>query len=88
MNLTIEFSNQFTRTQVQSNLNSLTLPTGATIMARTVARDSGISDVIDANTDLIDSITITDFTSWADVSAFVDSLPVASFNRISRLHLG
>jgi len=85
MDINIEFSNAYTRAGVQAAFTALVLPTGAQVFVRAQPRESDLGAIIDAATDLIDVVKITEFTTWAEVSGFLNSLPAASFNRINRL---
>lgn len=88
MNIAIEFSNPYTRAQVKTGLGNLTLPTDATVAIRTSPREGGLNDVVDADTDSIEVLKITNFTNFLEIAEFVNSMPGGAFARISRISVG
>lgn len=84
MDLTLEFSNPYARSQL-SGLSSLTLPAGAIVTARTVPRTTALADVVSADTDEIATVTITGFTTMAELTAFLNSAPAGLHDRLSKM---
>lgn len=87
MDIVIEFNTPYTRAQVRTGLNNLTLPTGAIVRVRSMARETGLTDVIDSDTDSIEVLKISSFTSFAEVASFVNSMPTGAYDRINRINI-
>jgi len=87
MDLSIEFSNPYLRSQLDQLL-TLALPPGAVVVARTKPRETALDDVVDADTDEIHQVSISPFTTMAELVAFLDSAPVGFHIRISRMTYG
>jgi len=87
MNLVIEFSDPYTRTQIRAALSdrATSLPVGAVTIVRPVPLEVDVDDTPDVEADTISTLKISGFTLLSEVATFLSSLPETINSRISRV---
>ena len=86
MNVTIEFSQPYQRFQVQNAFNNvLVLPANALVEVRNQSRYTELMNDIDAKLDVVEIVRVTGFADKVELAQFINSIPNATFGRISRM---
>lgn len=88
MLLTMSFNVPYTRAQIRTGLQAVTLPPGATISVQAEVQALDIASTYDSETDLIGEVFVENIPTVLDIGIFFSSLPPGIDARLREIAIG